>query len=352
MTATTAKRWSELEKTILLNLHEEAGLDLETCAKILGRPYESIKSQFFHLRRDKYEYKKFLRENKFSSLGEPMKYIGDALVMSDTEFPYQNSDFINRCVDLTLSVGVTTCIIGGDLVHFGNLSPFSTGFLATKTGKLPESVEPILEKLHDYIMGLSQQERESGMEIAALFDEIGVGEENTTDLSTELHEARKKLAELIAAFDTFKIIIGNHDARYAKTMPNGTEIEEFKHILSIPEDCETSPFYFGYLVSGGEEFQIEHPNNSTKFSARKLASKYHKHILMGHNHQYNDTFDPSGRYWAIEMGHCADETRMPYAYMRHNGNSDEHKLGAVLVKNGYPWHLNELSPWDSLKKML
>jgi len=344
--------WTELEADILINMRE-AGLDFDIISDTLKRTKESCRRRYYYYKEGEYPYTKFIKGHAMQDCGEPIKATGNALIMSDTEFPYQHNEFINKCVDLAVHWGIDTCIIGGDFVHFGNLSTFSRGFLPSKQNKLPQAMEVIVDALTEHIQSLkSNKEKEEGLAILDSIEEIGYGdEEDRNNLSIELEHARKGIAQLVDPFANFHIILGNHDARYARTFTQaGTEIQELKTILKLPEKCEMSSFYFGFLTSNGEVFQIEHPTNSTKFSARRLAGKYQKHVLMGHNHQYVDTFDPSGKYWAIEMGCCSDENKMPYSALRHSA-VDQHALGAVIVRDGYPWHLGENTPWAQMKKM-
>lgn len=56
----------------------------------------------------------------------------------------------------------------------------------------------------------------------------------------------------------------------------------------------------------------------------------------------------SGKFYAVHMGHCVDETRLPYAAQRHT-IGDAHKLGAVIVRDGFMWLLSEHVDWKRLK---
>ncbi len=109
-----------------------------------------------------------------------------------------------------------------------------------------------------------------------------------------------------------------------------------------------SPYYWCELESGGEKWQIEHPINTTKHSSKRLAPKFGCHIVMGHNHHFSITTDPSGKYYAIEPGMAMDEERMAYAVQRHN-TADAHVLGALIIRNGKPTPLNKFTDWDMLK---
>lgn len=92
---------------------------------------------------------------------------------------------------------------------------------------------------------------------------------------------------------------------------------------------------------------IEHPNSAAKNAATKLAAIYQCHILMAHSHRWSIERDPSGHFWAIQMGCVVDERRLPYASQRHN-TKEAHRLGAVIVREGYPFLLGEDTPFSHM----
>jgi len=71
---------------------------------------------------------------------------------------------------------------------------------------------------------------------------------------------------------------------------------------------------------------------------------------MGHSHKMFFDFDTSGKYYSIQMGHCVDETRLSYVGQR-DAKRDSHKLGAVIVRDGYPYLLHEQTPWERMKQL-
>ena len=69
--------------------------------------------------------------------------------------------------------------------------------------------------------------------------------------------------------------------------------------------------------------------------------------MMGHSHRLSLAWDISGRYYAIHMGHCVDEMRLPYASQR-SSTQPAHLAGAVIVRDGVPWLLHERIDWKRL----
>jgi hypothetical protein len=111
-----------------------------------------------------------------------------------------------------------------------------------------------------------------------------------------------------------------------------------------------APYYYCLLISAGETFRITHPKSAADNAARALATQYHQHILMGHSHKMMFDYDPSGKFMAIQMGHAVDENRLAYAAQR-DARRNSHKLGAVIVRDGHAWLLNEHSDWERMKRV-
>jgi len=50
------------------------------------------------------------------------------------------------------------------------------------------------------------------------------------------------------------------------------------------------------------------------------------------------------------MGHVVDEERLAYCAQR-DARRNSHKLGAVIVRDGYIWLLNEHVDWGRLRNL-
>jgi hypothetical protein len=188
------------------------------------------------------------------------------------------------------------------------------------------------------------------------FDKLSGWEPNWTDkgrisFSAEVDIARNELKKISGQFKRIDYVLGNHEGRLLRSLQTEISPRELLRILEINNpQWNIAPYYFSYLDTVGGRYIIEHPKNAGKFSASKLCSKYLTHILMAHSHQLNFTKDPSGKYYAIEMGCAADEDFMAYCSQRHN-MAPMHGLGAVIVRNGYPWLLYDGIPWDIYAKL-
>jgi hypothetical protein len=169
-----------------------------------------------------------------------------------------------------------------------------------------------------------------------------------------LKEAGKVLARLAEQFDNIDWVLGNHEGRTLRVFETALTPNILLDLVHIPDGqrpkWRIAPYYYSILYSRESKYIVEHPKNAAKFSASKLASKYLANIIMGHSHHLNFTYDPSGKYYAIECGTCVDENRLAYVSQRHN-ISPAHCLGAVIVKDGYPHLLNKNTPWELLRRI-
>jgi hypothetical protein len=230
---------------------------------------------------------------------------GNAIIIPDLELPFHNSAFIEQLMNLARIWKIKQCIMAGDVVHFDKLSGWEPNWTTS----------------------------------------------NVAGLSTELDTSRQELKRIERQFDRIDYVLGNHEGRYLRSMQTELSPKEILILLEINNPkWKIAPYYFSYLDTVGGRFQIEHPKNAGKFSASKLVSKYLCHVLMAHSHQFNYTFDPSGRFYAIEMGCVVDEAYLAYCAQRHN-TSPMHIVNAIIVRNGYPWPIHAGVDWKALARL-
>lgn len=286
-----------------------------------------------------------VRESPYPSYTEPLVMEGDALIMTDLEVPFHHAEFVNRCLELASKWKITNLILGGDLLHFDSLSGWDKNWVDLKHNGLSDNDE---SKLWDFANSLSSSKQE---QFAELIVSLGKREEHD-GASTELKVAKKAIRAFEQQFERIDLVLGNHEGRLLRALGTALSPKELTSLLQIKDDdprWRTAPYYYSVLISGKEKFQIEHPRNTGKFSATRLVNKYHCHVIMGHSHQLNYTFDTSGKYYAIETGHCVDENRLPYAAQRHNV-APAHVLGACIVRGGTPWLLHPKVDWKALAR--
>lgn len=287
--------------------------------------------------------KQYLKTSPYPVYNEPLVMEGDALILPDLEIPFHNAEFVNRVLDLADTWKITQCILAGDVLHFDSLSGWEPNWTKKNKGGITANAESELMKVADEF-----PEKYRRKLVEKLVD---IGERTEEDgASTELAIATRELKKLAEMFDKIDFVLGNHCGRLLRAMQTALDPNIILKMLELGDKWRIAEYYFSKLNTVNGTFIIEHPKNSGKFSASRLCSKYGAHVLMAHSHQLNYTFDPSGKFYAIEMGMCVDEDRLPYCAQRHN-TSPMHVLGAVLVREGYPYLLHPGVPWERMKKL-
>ncbi len=342
--------WKQEEIGALIEAWSQRPLDIsrrQWAAKysmVCGRSNEAIDSMLKRMELRGELERGPIPQSPYPIYDEPLQMGGDAVILPDLEAPFHHADFVNRVLDLADAWRIRQAIFPGDAVHFNTLSSWNPNWKKEQIGGVTEVAE---SKLVEFAKTLPKKNQNTMFE---LLGEIGKLEIED-GASTEMDEAGKILRRLADQFDAIDWDCGNHEGRLLRTMETALSPTMLLNLVAIPDGqrakWRTAPYYFSYLISNGERFQIEHPKNAAKFSASRLCAKYGCSVIMTHSHQLNFTFDVSGQFYAIEAGCCCDETRFAYCAQRHN-TAPQHALGAVIVKGGIPWLLHARSPFDKL----
>lgn len=334
----TGSHWNKSELNLLKNAwnNRDADVTLSIFAKqyasIIGRSEAAIMQKV--IAQPEYRVPTSTR----TAWNNPPILEGDSLVLMDTQIPYHHAEFINKCLTVCRKWNIRQLILGGDALDLNALNEFAPNFENDSKRVIDHasSAELIM-----FAETLPADKREK------LYSIIGEAEEDNS-LGGEIKESRAILKTLEKEFDNITWIMGNHEQRILRLLKKIMPVSSLATLFGADSPkWNVSPYYYCILKSGGEEWQIEHPINTGKGSSKKLAPKYGRHIIMGHNHHFSITTDPSGKLYAIEPGMAMDEERMAYATQRHNA-ADAHLVGAVIVRNGKPTPLNKFTDWELL----
>lgn len=321
----------------------ESGKTFKAIGEELGINPNTVSSKYYHLKGLPGAPINKIPQSKYFRYNEPPVLEGDALILPDVEAPYQNADFLNKVIDLARSWRITQMIADGDLLHMDSLSGWQPNWSTGRGSGLSDSDE---KKLMDIAMTLPSNKQAAIMELIGEMEGV-----EGKDYGREMIESRKVVQAIDKNFENCVWILGNHEDRLLRAINSPIGPSELLSIMNLPAGkWKIAPYYYGILVSGGQEFRITHPRSAADNAAVALATQYHQHILMAHSHKMRFDWDPSGKYAAIHMGHCVDETRLAYASQR-DARRNAHKLGAVIIRNGYIWLLSEHSDWETLKKL-
>ena len=322
-------KWTQKELDQATKL-KQSGKSFHEIAEIMGRTYNAINV--------KLSREQTVPKSTMPLWESPLESEGDAVILSDIEAPFQNSDFINRVLDLADAWNITTAHLAGDLIHNDNLSAWGSEWT--------EQDEGLKDTLLNLVQMIDAKHRENGVK---LLEEKGLLTD--TSYSGEMKEARK----IFKAFDQFEnvyVALGNHDDRYLRALDQAMSPNELLFQLDKHNDSrwKIAPYYYTLLRTSKGTYRITHPRGAGAKTAIDLAIQYHQHVVMGHSHRYSITLDPSSDYWAIQTGCCVDERRLAYV-MQRDAKRDAHINGATIIRDGYPFVLNTYSPWDLLRRM-
>ena len=308
-----------------------------------GFSAEAVRGQLNRARREG-EALRRIAPSPYPSYNAPLAMEGDALILPDIELPFHNAGFLNRVLDLTDAWGVKQCILAGDALHFDSLSGWEPSWTAPNDGCLTADAEATLMQFAKSLPSKKQGE---------LMTTIGnLGQRNEKDgMSTEMGIARRELCHLAIMFERVDFILGNHEGRLLRALQTALDPKELLRLLEAGDHWRIAPYYFQYLDTSAGRYLIEHPKGAAEGTAQGLAAKYGCHVIMGHSHALDFSWDISGRYYAIQAGHCVDEIKLPYAAQRHT-TKRMHKPGAVIVLDGYPYLLHEGTDWRRMKKIV
>ena len=171
------------------------------------------------------------------------------------------------------------------------------------------------------------------------FSEWPAVNKQSNDFERDLELLTKIIKVFTNTFDTVDYLTGNHERRLAKQTKAHNNIGMFlKHLYGV----QYSNYTYAELVSGDKEILIVHPEDYSRVPCSvplKLASIHHKNILCGHTHRASFSYDPSGRYWVAEGGHCRDESRTLYKSMKM-ASFPRWNSGFSLIYNGCFYFIN------------
>lgn len=283
-------------------------------------------------------------ESPYVRYDEPPTVEGDALILPDCEIPFHHAEFMNRVIDLASCWGIKQVICAGDLLHMDSISGWEPNWAPShnKTVLTEEDEKALL----DLALTLPKAKQQAIIDLISNSDNL-----DGKDFSAEMGHARRTLKALDECFDSFVWVLGNHEGRLLRAINSPVNPSELLNLMKLEEGkWIIAPYYYAILNSGGQTFRVTHPKSAANGAARGLAVQFHQNIIMGHSHKVFQDFDPSGDFIAWQIGHMVDETRLAYASQRDAGR-DSHKLGAVIVRGGFPWLLHSGTDWESMRKL-
>lgn len=312
-------------------------IPLAEIAKKVGKSVDAVRQHRFILRKRS----GLVKPSPYPSFNKPLVVEANrALILPDCETPFHNANFLNNVIGLALAWNIETLICAGDLFHLETLSSWEPGWRSVIASYMDADTR---DSLYDLFLDLPKAKREKALAILEKTEE-----KTDSTFAEEVREA-KKFVKALNVFPNRYHIMGNHEGRLLKALNSNLEGQNLADIFQM-QDWKTSEYYFCVLNSCGQEYRVSHPKPYGKNAPAEMASRFLCHYVMGHSHDWSMRKDRSGKFWAISMGHCADEAKFPYEAQRDR-TYWQHTPGALIVREGYPFLLTEDSPFEALRAM-
>lgn len=166
----------------------------------------------------------------------------------------------------------------------------------------------------------------------------------------ELNLANMALRVFMQTFKQIIYLPGNHERRLPKAVEGEITI---KDMLGDIEGIEISDYPYLHLTSGGEKIFVCHQKEYRRIplsAPLALCSSRHVHTWCGHTHRQCFGWDPSGKYWLVEGGHCRSEPHTLYKRMEVTSHP-KWNSGFGMVIDGFPYLIdrNNIDFWKTTK---
>ena len=264
------------------------------------------------------------------------------LILPDLEAPFHNADWVQKCCDLAGAWGVRTLVLAGDALHWESINGFGEKWKEAPVRSSDNS------ELLDFMRGLDQNMKEQGIRILEKYGVIKTDD----SVPGEIAEVRHVMRFFNVNFDQINLVLGNHEDRLLRKLEAALSPDDLLNLLAVGPKWRSAPYYYCLVnTKGGDVFRVTHPRSAANSAAVQIAVRKKQHVVMGHSHKWSITKDPTGQLFAIHAGHCVDEARLAYVEQRDRGGYDAHCLGAVIIRDGYPWVLGTDSPFEMLKRL-
>jgi hypothetical protein len=254
-------------------LSEEFGADIT---------YEALRSMF---KRHRIRTETFVEKNTaktYKSLTIPMD---DYMVSCDQHSPYHSELWMNRLLMIAEKFKVRKHIIAGDFYDMNAVSKFLT--------------------------------------------------EEPKDIDKEVKETDPAF-KMVDYFDKNYFIQGNHERRIG-SFTEGTLRARHMYKVFGMDKYDNKIVYSEYdKIAIEDKYLIMHPKSYSQVSTavgKRMAEKYHMHILNAHGHFSGVTFDRSGKYLCVDLGGLFDTHKVEYTSIKTTTHPCWNN-GFGMIRNG------------------
>lgn len=172
-----------------------------------------------------------------------------------------------------------------------------------------------------------------------------------TDESSSLDDEIKETRPVIKALDYFNknhLVQGNHETRIGRL--TDAKIQARHLFTMFGGDIWLKKFEYSTYdkIYIGKDWMLVHPKSYSQVSpqvARRLAEKYHRHIINSHGHLLGLSYDRSGKFLTIDLGGMFHIEKVEYIN-KHTTTHPTWKNGFGMLRNGYFHHFTDATDWN------
>ena len=170
--------------------------------------------------------------------------------------------------------------------------------------------------------------------------------EEGRDIEKEIHHTEP----VIKALDYFEknyVLQGNHERRIGIQT---NSLIQAKHLFGLfGADIWRKKFQYSVYdkMNIGKKWLLVHPKSYSQVATsvgKRLCEKFHRHSINAHGHLWGSTYDRSGKFRAIDLGHMIDRKKVGYINLRTTTHPTW-KNGFGMIYKGHFYHFGEDSDW-------
>jgi hypothetical protein len=153
---------------------------------------------------------------------------------------------------------------------------------------------------------------------------------------------------MIDYFDKNYFIQGNHERRIGSMTEGALRARHMYKIFGMDRYDKKIVYSIYDRIAIEDKYLIMHPKSYSQIStavSKRMAEKYHMHILNAHGHFAGLTTDRSGKYLCVDLGGLFDNDKIEYTSLK----TTTHPLwnnGFGMIRNGKFTLFHQETDWS------
>ncbi len=276
------------------------GLSIATVAQLLTEEtgqevtYNAVQST---IKRHKIRAEAVVKKNEVKTYKNLTIPMDDYMVSCDQHSPYHSELWMNRLLVVAEKFKIRKHIIAGDFYDMNAVSKFLT--------------------------------------------------EEPKDIDKEVAETDPAFA-MVDYFDKNYFIQGNHERRIGSFTEGRLRARHMYKVFGMNR-YDNKIVYSDYdKIAIEDKYLIMHPKSYSQIStavSKRMAEKFHCHILNAHGHFSGVTFDRSGRYLCVDLGGLFDPSKIEYTSIKTTTHPTWNQ-GFGMIRNGKFTLFHQETDWD------